>query len=83
MDSELLLREIRHADLVLPGWFKTPSGVSTMGLTRGLLTMAPMKRLGAGQGGYDRLKRRPFFKDLCWEKVLGREIQSPLVPMSI
>eukprot|EP00435_Cladocopium_sp_Y103_P037424 s1026_g9.t2 len=78
-----IFHEILRADLKFPQWFeKQPSADDIMSLIRGLLTRDPKKRLGAGHEGYAKLKKHAFFRDLCWERLLGRELVPPFVPKS-
>lgn len=78
-----IFHEILRADLKFPQWFdKQPMADDIMSLIRGLLTRDPKKRLGAGHEGYTKLKKHAFFRDLCWEKLLGRELEPPFVPKS-
>ncbi|CAJ1410925.1 unnamed protein product [Effrenium voratum] len=76
-----IFHEILRAELRFPPWFdKQPMAEDIMSLIRGLLTRDPKKRLGAGHEGYTKLKGHAFFKHLCWEKLLGRELEPPFVP---
>lgn len=78
-----IFHEILRAELKFPQWFeKQPSADDIMSLIRGLLTRDPKKRLGAGHEGYAKLKKHAFFRDLCWERLLGRELVPPFVPKS-
>ncbi|CAK9026003.1 unnamed protein product [Durusdinium trenchii] len=78
-----IFHEILRAELKFPSWFdKQPMADDIMSLIRGLLTRDPKKRLGAGHEGYAKLKKHSFFNDLCWEKLLGRELEPPFVPSS-
>ncbi|CAE7781207.1 PRKG2, partial [Symbiodinium pilosum] len=76
-----VFHQILRAPLRFPDWFhKQPVSEETMGLLRGLLSRDPKRRLGAGHEGYAKLKAHSFFKPLCWEKLLCRELEPPYVP---
>lgn len=78
-----IFHQILRAELRFPEWFdKQPMADEIISLIRGLLTRDPKKRLGAGHEGYTKLKAHPFFKHLCWEKLLGREQEPPFAPTS-
>jgi len=78
-----IFHQILRAPLRFPEWFyKQPMAEETMGLLRGLLSRDPKRRLGAGHEGYAKLKAHPFFKSLCWEKLLCREYDPPYIPAS-
>jgi serine/threonine protein kinase len=46
-----------------------------------LLKFNPDERLGAA--GYDQIKSHPFFKDTDWNKLLKKELPSPLLPILV
>ncbi|CAE7453119.1 ATPK2 [Symbiodinium natans] len=76
-----IFHQILRAPLRFPEWFyKQPMAEETMGLLRGLLSRDPKRRPGAGHEGYAKMKAHPFFKALCWEKLLCREYEPPYVP---
>ena len=45
-------------------------------LIRCLLKKDPKERLGAGEGGYEKLKQHPFFASIDWENI--HKMESPL-----
>jgi len=76
-----IFQQILRADLDFPEWFDQQAMADeTKSLTRGLLARDPKKRLGAGHAGYRKLKGHPFFKHLCWERLLCREYEPPFIP---
>ncbi|CAE8719440.1 unnamed protein product [Polarella glacialis] len=80
-----IFHEILRAELHFPSWLlngdKQSRSEAIISLIRALLTRDPKKRLGAGVEGYITLKAHPFFHGLCWEKLLGREVKPPFVPI--
>lgn len=42
-----------------------------------LLNRNPSKRLGAGAGGAHEIKMHPFFANINWEEVGGRNLTMP------
>ena len=42
-----------------------------------LLNRNPSKRLGAGPGGADEIKKHPFFNGIDWEAVRDRKLKPP------
>jgi len=55
----------------------SPEAIS---LLKGLLQMDWRRRLGCGQGGWEEVKRHPFFKTVDWKKMLEREVPPPIKP---
>lgn len=42
-----------------------------------LLNRNPSKRLGAGPGGAEEIKKHPFFNGIDWEAVRDRKLKPP------
>ena len=40
----------------------------------------PARRLGAGNGDADEVKKHPYFTDIDWEKVFAKDCTPPLIP---
>jgi len=49
----------------------------TLDLIVKLLNRDPRKRLGAGEGDAEEIKKHPFFKGINWEDVLQRKLKPP------
>eukprot|EP00010_Vexillifera_abyssalis_P005503 CAMPEP_0201554656 /NCGR_PEP_ID=MMETSP0173_2-20130828/42982_1 /ASSEMBLY_ACC=CAM_ASM_000268 /TAXON_ID=218659 /ORGANISM="Vexillifera sp., Strain DIVA3 564/2" /LENGTH=445 /DNA_ID=CAMNT_0047966031 /DNA_START=29 /DNA_END=1362 /DNA_ORIENTATION=+ len=50
-------------------WPEQPFPEHAKDLIEKLLVINPEERLGAGQGGYDKLKAHPFFDGIDWENL--------------
>lgn len=70
-------------ELILKAPLKFPNFVpaEAQSLLRGLLEREEYKRLGAGPTDAAEIKSHPFFSNIDWEKLYGREIQPPFVPV--
>lgn len=68
-------------NLVFPGKFNDSAGKK---LIQGMLTRDAAARLGAGVDGFKDIKDNKYFKAGCsgdiFMKILGRELQAPIVP---
>ncbi|XP_029806498.1 ribosomal protein S6 kinase-like 1 isoform X2 [Suricata suricatta] len=56
-----------HTQLQLPEWLSRPAA----SLLTELLQFDPVRRLGAGGGGVNKLKAHPFFSTTQWSKLVG------------
>eukprot|EP01079_Euglenida_sp_SAG-EU17-18_P008971 gene8971-1609_t len=45
-----------------------------------LLHIDPTKRLGAGEGGYEKLKAHPFFENICWSNLSESNLKLTFEP---
>lgn len=50
------------------------------GIIRSLLNVQPSKRLGVIQGGADRVREHPFFKNFDFKALLERKLDGPIKP---
>ncbi|XP_039088190.1 ribosomal protein S6 kinase-like 1 [Hyaena hyaena] len=57
-----------HTQLQLPEWLSRPAA----SLLTELLQFDPVRRLGAGGGGVNKLKAHPFFSTTQWSKLVGQ-----------
>ncbi len=49
-------------------------------LIRNLLQIKPSSRLGVGIGGYERLKKHPWFVGIDWPQLADRSMRAPIIP---
>ncbi|KAI7896877.1 kinase-like domain-containing protein [Mucor mucedo] len=47
---------------------------------RALLTRDITKRLGVGEGGFKRLKKHVWLKDMCWDILSSKAVGAPFIP---
>ena len=61
------------------GPLQVPSDMSSdaLDLIVKLLNRDPRKRLGAGPGDAEEIKKHPFFKDINWDDALQRKLKPP------
>eukprot|EP01083_Nonionella_stella_P132000 401293_1 len=60
--------------------YRQPISPEATSLLDGLLTFSPRERLGSPPGGYANVFNHAFFRDLDFEKVFNREIETPFTP---
>ncbi|KZF22983.1 Pkinase-domain-containing protein [Xylona heveae TC161] len=67
---------------ICEGKVRFPSGMSedAKDLISGLCSVDTSKRLGNIQGGAERVKSHPFFKDIDWDALYQRKTKGPIVP---
>ena len=49
-------------------------------IIRELLQIKPSSRLGVGAGGFDRLKKHPWFVGIDWHALHDRSARAPIIP---
>jgi len=49
-------------------------------LISNLLVVRPSGRLGIGQGGFERLKKHPWFNTIDWGQLQARKLRAPIIP---
>lgn len=70
------MNQILKARLQMPTFLSTEA----QSLLRLLFKRNPQNRLGAGPNGARDLKNHKFFANICWEKLLTKEITPPFKP---
>ena len=67
---------------IIEGKIRYPSAMSpeARDLISRLCTVDTSKRLGNIQGGSDRVKSHPWFKNIDWQALYDRKMQGPIVP---
>jgi cGMP-dependent protein kinase len=88
-DEDEVFKAVLHQKLAFPARASSrPCFVHEKALIEGLLCREPKSRLGAGVNGYDAVKDAAFFSNAghgassLFDKLLGRELDAPLVPTS-
>ncbi|KAI8637157.1 kinase-like domain-containing protein [Parasitella parasitica] len=51
-----------------------------MDFIMGLLNRDASQRLGVGEAGFDRLKKHPWMKDICWDILASKAVGAPFTP---
>ncbi|CEP18525.1 hypothetical protein [Parasitella parasitica] len=46
----------------------------------GLLNRDVSQRLGVGEAGFDRLKKHPWMKEICWDILASKAVGAPFTP---
>jgi serine/threonine protein kinase len=64
----------------MPIDYKGYMSKEAISLIKGLLTIDPNERLGAGKNDSDSIKSHPFFAKVDWNDVLNMKIKPPFVP---
>lgn len=72
-NRQTLFENIKYGELLVPKHISAES----KDLLKGLLCRDPKKRLGA-QGDAKEIKAHPWFSDVDWNKMLGKECKPPL-----
>jgi len=80
-DEHELLGAILEDPLEFPGRFNDTQGKK---LIKGMLEKQPEKRIGCGVSGWEEIKAHKFFakgiKGNLFSKIIGHEIEAPVVP---
>ncbi|KAJ2846351.1 hypothetical protein IWW36_004394, partial [Coemansia brasiliensis] len=66
-------------DVVFPVATDVRVTMDCMSAVRGLLNQDPLRRLGAGPSGFDRLRQHPFFAALDWPALEARALPPPYI----
>merc|ERR1712196_545205 len=76
-DRKELFRRIQRAQLTFPDHVSRKARL----LITGFLTRDPSKRLGTtGAGGFQKLKKQPFFSNIDWHLLRLRKLRPPFAP---
>ncbi|KAL0979555.1 hypothetical protein UPYG_G00186500 [Umbra pygmaea] len=75
-DEEEVFDSIVNNDVQYPDGL-TPDSIS---IIQKLLKRNPEKRLGAGEGDANELKKEKFFKTIEWNALLAKEVKPPFLP---
>ncbi|KAL6753068.1 kinase-like domain-containing protein [Haematococcus lacustris] len=73
---QALQQQILSAKVKFPKFLSSEA----QNLLKGLLTRDTAKRLGAGPGGSDAIRKHPFFKSINWARLEARQLPSKFVP---
>ena len=70
----------RRLTYITPDYLTFPAHVSenAADLIRKLLMSNPEERLGGGGRGAEEIKTHPLFHDIDWDKILKKEVESPV-----
>ncbi|CAJ1349953.1 unnamed protein product [Effrenium voratum] len=74
-----IFKAVLKAPLKFPKWLGVHEK-DAKELMKALLCRDPLKRLGAGQRGYEELKEHPFYNNFRWEGLLARQLDPPFTP---
>ncbi|ORY03171.1 putative camp-dependent protein kinase [Basidiobolus meristosporus CBS 931.73] len=80
--NDALTAAIMNEDLTFPTGAQDVVTEDAMDAIRGLCERDIQKRLGCGDGGFERMKEHPWFKDIEWEKLPTKEAKPPFEPDS-
>lgn len=76
-DMTKLMNDVKYEEIPRNPFFSD----NFQSLLDGLMRKCPMKRLGSDKkGGVSRIKKQPFFRGVCWEKVVAKEMKPPVIP---
>ncbi|KAJ7994061.1 hypothetical protein DPEC_G00262030 [Dallia pectoralis] len=75
-DEEEVFDSIVNNDVQYPGGFPP----ETMSIIQKLLKRNPEKRLGAGEGDANDVKKEKFFKAIDWDALLAKKVKPPFLP---
>ncbi|GMH80004.1 hypothetical protein TL16_g08360, partial [Triparma laevis f. inornata] len=73
-DKTKLFKRLKTAQLVIPNFISSESGV----FVKGLLERDPAKRLGAD--GVEKVQEHSFFGSVVWKSLLERRLTPPIRP---
>ncbi|GMH68065.1 hypothetical protein TrST_g11422 [Triparma strigata] len=73
-DKTKLFKRLKTAQLVIPSFISSESGV----FVKGLLERDPSKRLGAE--GVEKVREHSFFGSVVWKSLLERRLTPPIRP---
>ncbi|GMI15811.1 hypothetical protein TrLO_g2724 [Triparma laevis f. longispina] len=73
-DKTKLFKRLKTAQLVIPNFISSESGV----FVKGLLDRDPAKRLGAD--GVEKVQEHSFFGSVVWKSLLERRLTPPIRP---
>lgn len=79
--NEALTNAILGEELYIPSQATSVASADCLACMKAYLTRDITQRLGVKeQGGYDGIKKHPFFRDIDWENLELKKLNPPFVP---
>jgi len=75
-DREKLFNNIKQGIIKYPVYLSKDA----ISILQSFFVADPDKRLGSGEGGVEKIKQHPFFKNIDWEAIYNKKIKPPFIP---